>query len=64
MIGYTVKKGYTGPLCTSINCKWKKATKKDIKRKMTRDIVIRKKLGSNTDKNGKNENVNSEEWMT
>ena len=47
-----------------MNCKWKKATKKDIKPKMTRDIVIRKKLGSNTDKNGKNENVNSEEWMT
>ena len=47
---YACRMGWCSPACTDIACQWNKSTKNDIEPKRISDIIVRKKLATNTGK--------------
>ena len=53
-IEYANNKGWCTPACTEIACNWNRSTKKDIEPTLITDLIVRKRLRTDEDKESKN----------
>eukprot|EP00795_Rhopilema_esculentum_P015949 gene15949-7279_t len=60
-IDYALRQGYLDPSCTSVPCSWNKSSKKEVKPKQIKEIVVRKRFRSKEKDKPSREEVRKDE---
>ena len=60
-IDCALRQGYLDPLCTSVPCSWNKSSKREVKAKQIKEIVVRKRIRSKEKDKPSREEVRKDE---